>query len=131
MSFHHLSMYCLYRNNPPGDFVCMSLLFFSLSFFRIQSTTDDIIIIAYGHHFQTYFFTLTREKDTSSLSCQILLVIEDETYEQREKLIKIKYGSILSRTMISPSLSFFFVSIVYYQLWTSKSFTRCVQWLLF
>jgi hypothetical protein len=61
-------------------------LFFSLSLSVVfQSITDDIILIAYRHHFKTHSFTLTRERNTSSSYCQILLVIQDETYEIKER----------------------------------------------
>ena len=95
------------RREREREIFCFSL---SRALFCIQSTTDDIIIVAYRHHFQTYFLTLTRERerekerDTSFPSCQILLVIEDETFEiEEKKMTRIKYGSRLSRTMISFS----------------------------
>ena len=86
--------------------------FLSLSLFScIQSTTDDIIIIAYRHHFKTFSLsrfchTLTSERNTSFSLCQILLVTHDETYEikERKKMTGIKYGSMLSRTMSSSFL---------------------------
>ncbi len=59
--------------------------FLSLFLSCIQSTTDDIIIIAYRHHFKTYSFTLSRERNTSPSYCQIWLVIQDETYEIKER----------------------------------------------
>jgi hypothetical protein len=81
------SQQVLSPSNKILRFFCLpfSFSFFSLSFSCIQSITDDIILIAYRHHFKTHSFTLTRERNTSFSYCQILLVIDDETYEIKER----------------------------------------------
>ena len=85
------------------------LLSLSLSPCPIQSITDDIIIVASGHHFKTYsrsFFScvaLTRAKDTSSsLSLPSDTVGHWTCNNVVREEGRIEHGSMPSRTTNSP-----------------------------